>query len=254
MIEVYIIHLEYNEGRKKVFSTYNNAPGIRFIYEKAIDGSNLNIPELVTNGLVVAGTKYYTQGQLGCALSHRNLWLKTLVLQVPLIVCEDDAVLRNDFAAQWEQCLNQLPEDWDILLLGFNFDSIIKFQIIPGVEQLSGRFENRPLDDTRLRCFQATTIPPIVLPLANAFGTPGYAISPKGAQTLLTRCFPLNNGLVTVPLIQRTFAARSIDCLLNIHYQKIKAFVTFPPLVVTPNRKEPAAQLANRQAGTEIMC
>jgi GR25 family glycosyltransferase involved in LPS biosynthesis len=53
----------------------------------------------------------YTAGALGIAASHRALWLRCSDQQNPFVICEDDAVLREDI-------LDQLPrvvsgaDDW----------------------------------------------------------------------------------------------------------------------------------------------
>lgn len=155
------------------------------------------------------------------------LWQQCVEKDTPLIICEDDAVLRQDFAAGFTHIYQQLPATWDCVFLGYNFDSILDIEIIPGVN-LQGSFSPPGLSQANQQAFVATTVMPSLLPLNNVFGTCAYAISPKGAQQLLNLCFPLTASAVAIPALKRILQ------VMNLHYRRLRAFCTVPPLVITP--------------------
>ena len=60
-------------------------------------------------------------GEIGCILSHRNLWTTIVQQRIPItLVLEDDAIrLDPQFLEITQTLVSKLPTDWDILLLGF---------------------------------------------------------------------------------------------------------------------------------------
>ncbi|MBC6417927.1 MAG: hypothetical protein GDA44_03610 [Prochloron sp. SP5CPC1] len=49
-------------------------------------------------------------------------------------------------------------------------------------------------------------------------------------------CFPLTASAVAIPALQRILQPTSgVDMVMNIHYRRLRAFCTVPPLVITPN-------------------
>jgi len=234
-----VIHLSRATKRKRAFFALNKIDGLTFKLVEGIDSRLVDCDELKRQNLIKAGTTFRTPG---CGLTHRKLWLQSVETQTPLIVCEDDAVIRHDFREQFSICMNVLPKDWDFLLLGYNFDSILEVEIIAGTERLSGRFTNTKLAISGLKEFQTSISPVSVLPLRNAFGTPGYAVSPTGARYLLRNVFPLRNLTISIPYYGRTMESRSIDSMMNGLYGKMKAFACLPPLVATPNQRDPHAR------------
>jgi glycosyl transferase, family 25 len=236
---MHVIHLSKAKERLRIFLSLNKIAGMRFEFVEGIDSERVDLAELKRQNLIRPGTTFRTPG---CSLTHRKLWLKSLETQTPLIVCEDDAVIRKDFRNQFSKCISVLPKDWDFLLLGYNFDTMFEVDIIPGIERLSGRFRNKTLTRSKLKNFQESALPISLLPLRNAFGTPGYAISPTGAKYLLENVFPLRNVPIALPFEGR-MVARSMDAIMNGLYRKMSAFACLPPLVVTPNKRDPNARI-----------
>lgn len=237
---IHVIHLSNATARKITFCSLNKNVGVRFEMVEGVNTNDLDLRQIERQNLIRPHTTFRTPG---CALSHRNLWLRASETQMPLIACEDDAVVRMDFLKQFSNCITSLPADWDLILLGYNFDSFLDAEIIPGVERLSGEFTNKSLTISRLKKFQASTLPVSVMPLRQAFGTPGYAVSPSGAKFLLDHVFPLRNLPVSLFFQKRTLASHSMDGIMNRFYCKMKAYVCLPPLVVSPNIKNPNARI-----------
>ena len=61
------------------------------------------------------------KGELGCIMSHRNLWEKIVRDRIPsTLILEDDAInMEKNFIKKISEIKHHLPSDWDILLLGF---------------------------------------------------------------------------------------------------------------------------------------
>tara|TARA_Y100000389_G_scaffold199835_1_gene239013 strand:- start:3128 stop:3973 length:846 start_codon:yes stop_codon:yes gene_type:complete len=61
-----------------------------------------------------------SKGEIGCMLSHYNLWKKILESQKPALILEDDAIdIHDNFYNQYKHYIYHLPKDFDIFLLGF---------------------------------------------------------------------------------------------------------------------------------------
>lgn len=239
-IEIYVINLPQAVQRKATFLAMNRTEGIEFVFSDGVDSGSLDLEELKRQGLIEPGTLFRTPG---CGLAHRNLWLKSVKLQLPIIVCEDDVVIRKDFSSRFETCINALPLNWDFLLLGYNFDGLLDVDIVAGVERYWGRFTNKRLGTPELQAFKETNLPVGVLPLLLACGTPAYSVSPAGAQFLLSNVFPLRNHPIVFPSRGTKIVPYTMDTIMNGLYSRMKAFVCIPPLVATPNQKDPAAKL-----------
>jgi len=68
--------------------------------------------------------KHMTDGEIGCALSHAEIWKQ--VQELPLIIWEDDVRLyptqklpNLTFSHLLQQAWDILPQDWDLVYLGF---------------------------------------------------------------------------------------------------------------------------------------
>jgi hypothetical protein len=145
-------------------------------------------------------------------------------------------VLNRHFAAKAARVLTGLPPDWDILLWGWNFDSILHVEIVPGVSQAVMGFDPRKLGPKVLE-FREKDYDVLPLRLLTAFGLVCYSVSPAGAQRLRERCFPLRNETIPIPVGPRRVTNYNIDVAMNKHYRALRAFVCFPPLAWTENDK-----------------
>ena len=236
MIQIAVLNLKRRHDRRAQFEQINQHADLEFVWVEAIDGQQLNFDQLLQQNLISRRATHFSQGHLGCSLSHRFMWERCIQMNKPLIICEDDAILRQDFASTITKLLSQLPSNWEILLLGYNFDSIIDTEIVPGVD-LRGSFTSNKITGYDHQTFVHTTRIPTILPLNNAFGLCIYAISPQGATTLIQRCFPLPSLAVGVPALNRIlYPAESIDAVMNAHYRQLQAFCAIPPIAISPNQ------------------
>ena len=202
--------------------------------------------ELLRRGLIVEPLKAYTAGALGCALSHKSLWDHCACGEAAVTVCEDDAIFNRDFSARAATVLRGLPPDWDIILWGWNFDSVLHVELIEGMKQTVMRFDPSQLAQ-RTAEFQGKRYEILPMRLVAAFGIVCYSLSPRGARSLSERCFPLRNEIVSIPGLGRDVLNFGIDSIMNKHYRALRSYVCFPPLVWTENDKSTSD--VSRKAG-----
>lgn len=233
-METYYINLDKRPDKNALFLELNEGV-LPFQRYSAAEGSLYNHQLLVEYGLISTELDSYSQGALGCALSHKLLWEYAAKLSEPLTVLEDDAVLNHEFTRHREDILKNLPQDWDIILWGWNFDSILHVHL-PGKSDSFSCFQ-RTLTEIQIHEFRQSSFVPTVLKLHGAFGTVGYTISPNGAKRLMQCCFPLQKESVMIPGLNRQMMNIGIDVAMNKWYPYLQAYAAFPPLVVTRNDK-----------------
>jgi glycosyl transferase, family 25 len=201
----------------------------------AIDGGALSIHDIRSTGLFTPEVEAtYDAHGYGCALSHWHLWKEAAASSAPLTIAEDDALFRHDFAARSESVIASLPPGWDMVLWGWNFDSLLCVHPMGSVSPVVMLFDQPKLRDS-LDAFQAQSAPVQAFKLDKAFGLPAYTLSPQGAAKLLKLCFPQRPLSVWLPLFNRHIANVGVDVATNAVYAQTQSFACFPPLAVTPN-------------------
>jgi glycosyl transferase family 25 len=231
-MDSYLINLDRSTDRLARFRADNAfLPNVQRF--PAVNGDALNRDTLVSQR-VIDPQLAYSDGDLGCALSHLHLWETALRSDAPLTVFEDDTVLNQHFARRSAAVLDGLPEDWDIVLWGWNFDTVMVVDFLPGVSQAIVACDQEALRG-RLSHFQQLDFDVAAQPLVCAFGLMAYSVSPRGARKLLGNCLPLRPFKLLIGGPSFTVENRSIDVVTNAYYPKLRAFVCFPPLVVSPN-------------------
>jgi glycosyl transferase family 25 len=234
-VNTYVINLDRSVDRWAAFEARNGGMRERVARMSAVDGSTLDRGALVERGVITADL-CYTDGALGNALSHLALWDKALEGERPLTICEDDAIFNHAFFAATEALVAELPPDWHAVYWGWNFDSVLVFELISGVTPCAGRFNQREMQ-SGITVFQAADVKPRLFRLMRAFGTVCYSVSPAGARLLKAFCTPLRNMDVPVRALERDVPNIALDVMINAFFRRIKAFVSFPPLAITPNDK-----------------
>lgn len=232
---IYVINLDRSEDRMLEFRRANeHMPDIQ--RHSAVDGSTLDRNGLVQAN-VIAPDLAYTPGAIGCALSHIFFWEAAIAQKAEITVCEDDAIFHRSFPAAAPELLDSLPPDWDLVMWGWNFDSILLFDLMPGISPCLGTFNQAQMRGAVAQ-FQRANLSPQLFRLLRAFGTVCYTISERGAHKLMARCVPLRAITVDFPRINPAFPNNGIDIAMNDAYPEVNAYVSFPPLVVTKNEHE----------------
>jgi GR25 family glycosyltransferase involved in LPS biosynthesis len=97
---IIVINLDRRTDRLEEFTKQAERIGFDFEVHKAIDGQFLGMSP------IVAGR-----------LSHIEV-LRKIKPDEKVLICEDDAVFRDDFNEVIDDYMADLPEDWDIFYLG----------------------------------------------------------------------------------------------------------------------------------------
>jgi glycosyl transferase, family 25 len=236
-VQIKLINLDRSPDRLAEFNSVNGHLGDvqRF---RAVDGRTLDIEALVKIGLVErAILPTYTMGAIGCALSHLKLWDRAIQGNEVLTICEDDAIFNQHFVACAEYLISLLPADWDLVLWGWNFDSVVNFEALPGVSSCLSYMDQGAMR-SGIDAFRTQLISPWLYRLHRAFGLVCYSVSPKGAQLLRDHCLPLREMIVFFPGYVGDVPNNGIDTMANDLYPSINAYVSFPPLVITKNERD----------------
>lgn len=234
-MKTYVISLERTPERLASFKEKNGWTK-EFEHFPAIDGYGEDLASAhgVVFKAIVPGLRY-SRGAVGCALSHIKLWEKIAQEKEPAIILEDDAILHAFFENKLEGLLEEgdlWHEKWDMVVLGWNMDCPIQFAMLPQVTPCQGVFFSETLAKT-WETFKSLPIYPIPYKLEFCFGTPGYILKPHGAKKLLDKLLPLRN--FTMDLKHFKAENKGIDVALCSAYRDLEAYISFPPLLITPN-------------------
>ena len=232
-IDCHVINLARTPERMAAFLGQNSACGLHFQRFEAADGNALSDEDAIRLKLIKPGTKWRTKGTIGVALSHRNLWEKSIADDRLLVVFEDDVFIRDDFSEVFPAAAAKAGA-WDIMLLGYNTDALIEFNVA-GDFDLSTLFTAKHPTAAQLAKFAKSRAPSNLFPLRHAFGISAYAISPAGARKLIQRCFPMDNRLIVFKATNHRFNAFSLDCMMNVFYKDLAAFAFVGPLALPHN-------------------
>ena len=118
--KIYVINLKKNQDRLEKFMENAKKANIEVERFDAVYGQELSKdhPDIL---------KYFVKdhglisGQIGCALSHIKIWEDAINNNYNnIIVFEDDAIIPEDFWDKFNKAYNELPNNWDMLLLSIN--------------------------------------------------------------------------------------------------------------------------------------
>jgi len=123
-----------------------------------------------------------TPGMIGCFLSHVKCWQMCADEEAgPLIVFEDDVMVEPDFCNKLAAAMENLPDDWDVLLLGALGAVSPKYYHINLLHAILAGGMRWPR-------WHAKDVHEPVRP----FGTHAYVVSERGARKLLHLCPKVN--------------------------------------------------------------
>lgn len=172
-LPVVVINLERNPDRWKYVSDMLRRNEFENVEKlEAVNGKNLpmmQVREITDSKSYESLFRHRTKhedlgsvGAVGCYLSHMNAWKKCVASEKPLIVVEDDVMLRHLVDNV------DIPDDADVVLLGY---LVLR--------------ESHPKERG-------------VVPYNKFFfGSHFYYITPKGAQKLLDNAYPIQAQLDT---------------------------------------------------------
>lgn len=231
-MKIQVISLKRAQDRRDLFAKINSH--IDYEFFDAFDGEALPDTVIFNEALFKKGINY-SRGAYGCALSHLYFWEKAIDENRSLTIVEDDAIFRKDFYEKQNILLNSIPKDWDIVLWGWNFDSILSLDLLPGLSSGVVTLDQKQMVSS-IDNFMNLTNAPSLLSLDKCLGTPAYTISSKGARKYKSSCFPLKPYYVWFPLLNN-IPNTGIDISMNKIYSTTKSYISFGPLVLTKNEQ-----------------
>jgi GR25 family glycosyltransferase involved in LPS biosynthesis len=234
-VPIYVINLDRDQERMRLFSE-TNGHLVEFVRFSAVDGRAADRAALQHEGIIKSDLTY-NNGQLGCALSHIALWRFAIAENRVVTVAEDDVIFAHDFASAHEAFVARLPEDWSIVLWGWNFDRSVWAEIPEGVAKSTLQFDQDALREN-IEMFRRAEVAHAPIRLRHAFGTMAYTVSPAGARSLLEMCVPLGRRFIHFEGFGIGIPNNGIDCMMNTAYPKLKAYACMPPLAVSENRQD----------------
>ena len=118
-MKIVVINLDNRKDRLQTFNTTN--PNLTYERYSAVDGNKLSYKKLSEDGFDVNHDWIdpllktpLTKGEVGCFLSHWNLWNKCIEENESLLILEDDAILTHRFDIQEISNLS-----YDFVYLGY---------------------------------------------------------------------------------------------------------------------------------------
>ena len=232
-MQVRFLNLDRSKDRRAAF-LHINRHLTNPVRVAAVDGSGYSRGDLQAVNALAGEMPGYTDGAIGCALSHLGEWERASKEDASITLAEDDAILHHQFEPLAEAVLASLPPDWDIIQWGWNFDSILAFDLMPGVSPCVGVFDQAGLR-ANTAAFQRLSMKPTTYRLQRSLGTLCQSVSPRGAARLLQHCLPIRPMEAFYPVLNRVLPNTGIDSMMNELYPRINAYVCLPPLAITRN-------------------
>jgi glycosyl transferase family 25 len=113
---IWVINLDKSKDRFKKISSNLNSLGVKFNRFSAIDGKNLSQEEIINKTNIFGRTFLCNYGMIGCALSHKDLWIKLVNSKSKyFIILEDDVKLNKNsvkIIKKLEKIIDKKSIDW----------------------------------------------------------------------------------------------------------------------------------------------
>lgn len=240
VLDTYVISLSEKSERFKLFE--KNNCHLTFNTLNAVRGADISQSDWIKKGYATreaVSSKLITNGSIGCALSHHNLWKRCLKKDRPMLILEDD-VSTHPKILDYMDLLDL--DNIDILFFCTNTNTILKIKSAEGLTQ-SIFFEEIYPNETEIMSFlQKTSIYDVRLyRFLRGFGTCCYLITPTGAKKFLRNVLPLRIDGVAIPFINPNMPGISIDRRMNALYDNMNSYVCMPFLAYTPNSESTTA-------------
>jgi len=214
---------------ERLYSFIKNNPTFKFERFNAIDGKKVDRNYLLQENLVSNTVKErYTDGAIGIALSHRELWKECVQSGQNMTILEDDAYLIKNFNNLVVKYCNLL-ENWDFIFWGMNLDQRIVLEMSPGIATTELKFNHEQVLANIQNITTQNNVNTYFYRCFWGVGLVCYSINPTSAQYLLDNIFPLhdydtNHGF-----------NYGIDNSIIEELPNMMALAAFPPLALTKN-------------------
>jgi glycosyl transferase family 25 len=116
---IYLINMDKDTDRLKKVTKECDKVNIKFERFTGIKVSDLS-QNILNKYVPIETQKYGTDGMIGCGLSHLLIWQDAIKKNYKnILVLEDDIYFTNDFNKYLDNVMEEVPEDYDILYLGY---------------------------------------------------------------------------------------------------------------------------------------
>jgi GR25 family glycosyltransferase involved in LPS biosynthesis len=127
-LDIYVINLEKRKNKKDKIMNEMAKYKLKANIFNGIDGEKLNLDDLEKDNVINRNynkknnIKELRRGEIGCSLSHFEVWKKLLKSDKNYcLILEDDAYFVDDFKNKLNIILNEVKDSkWDILYLNEN--------------------------------------------------------------------------------------------------------------------------------------
>ena len=117
-VKIYCINLNRDKDRWSSIKKYSEANNLNIERVSAFYGKDVLEDEYINKNILDKDHRLL-KGQLGCALSHVQLWRRIQNDNTPFSpVLEDDVKFERNFKKNLTELIDFLPETWDIIYLG----------------------------------------------------------------------------------------------------------------------------------------
>lgn len=234
---IHVINLDRSPERWEEFNRVNGH--LQLTRCSAVDGRNADPSTWKNHGLITRDILLtYAPNELACAMSHISLWKRGYSSGELITISEDDAIFHHAFQKMAQDVIDRAPPEWDMIVWGWNFDIWMAMDVFPGgLSTCIAQFEELKTDDQVSRFQKLQSLRPTPVRLRWVFGLPAYTLSPSGAQRLLDKCLPLRPLLLQPPpnVPAGVYKTIGLDLSVDAVLQDLRAYVSFPPIVVTRN-------------------
>jgi len=119
-MDAFVISMDTPTGRSRMnrLSAQCDKIGLRYQLVRGVDPRTLSATDLEA-GTTPWCHRTCTAGMIGCGMSHISIWKQIVDRDLPYaLILEDDVVLSGDFMARARKALEDVPQDFHVLLLG----------------------------------------------------------------------------------------------------------------------------------------
>ena len=207
---------------------------------QGIIGKDLTEEEIVEQGLAtrdLVNSPHLLKSEMGCSASHRSIWDKCAKGKKGYLVLEDDCYTHPKISNFINDNLDSLM-NIDICLFTVNTNSILKSISPCGLTNFTLFNPTYPTQEWIGNAFSKTKTKEVRMhKLIYAFGCCSYFISPRGAEKLRQKIFPLSTKTLEIPLLKGVTTLCGLDRSANSIYSEVDAYVCQPFLAYTPNKR-----------------
>ena len=221
---VLVINLDKDTERWGRCQKQLEKAGVQGIRIPGIYGADMTEQEYRKN---TTCTCYYfcTRKEVGCWLSHRKCWQYIVDNNIEsALILEDDCILVQDFQKKLKQYSKDIPENWDMILLGM---------LLECTKQTCGplsKFANQARKILSGQQGENKYITENIYKPPSFQGAHGYVVSKKCAEKLLSLLHLADGG---------------VDIAMARQLQNIKCYAVTPSLITQEASIETSTQSVN---------